>query len=1107
MCVRRDRERSRRGYARALERVFVTTGDQLRIALSLLRAPRADVEEVELDSHVGRTDRFVGAVDNALVRLDPRGSFALQAAAERSTIVVPKNSPPGGGLVDLVGRWVLASLSAWPTEATDLAVATGRLFEESRSLDPESRRTVPLGVGFDQRLEDRLRLRFELIRTEPDLLDVLESHRQLLFEAPEDGLRAIEETIERRLSPRERQWIEAERFAGMLEIVRSNLRKTWEGQIRWFLRHDATHGPVLDCHGARGHWLVVGASNAGVLARAGALAARVTDEERQQEPAAWRALALDDYVAQADADAPALLGSVQIEEAHVLAGDPGEADALSIEGVRRRRVPSHTEDARRGIAIATASPADPARRANRRYYALTTDDRELRLVSAGGPSNRRPLARVALDPDDDALLDFQDVLGRAAEAAQIIDRIAPAHAGAAAARWARALLAKPPPPSAARVSDDLTNLNVRLVYIPASEPHPLGGLPMIGLRFLADQLDRLGARTDVLSIGAEDLRRRRIELLGADVIGLSVYLTNHHEVAHLVQLLRDAGFAGRIVVGGPQMREIDLVQGEIQGWDALIRGEGEEAFPQVLRVLRRLDAGETDRALELARTLHGVAIAHRDLVVLADTAARNAVEEIVCPLPFEWQRYSVDRTLKINFTRGCPYKCGFCPNHQGRNFHSCGAAQMWDFTQRAAADALTLGHAEEERRALAIQEALGVDGPPRLRPALDLLLRNPVPRALLESLCGGPEPTAGDHVSPWRAKQRWLADKAARLPGARLHHAGEAPDDQEQPSLQPFEIMTSEDNTLVNRDDVMAYMAIRRAGGLTDSVVFDPGQNTVRDLTDHRGVVDLEYIDALCERNPFKVVLGVDGTSNPVLRQNQKPFYNIAESVALNRALSQRGIEVLNNYILLTPETSLLEAIEAFTLFVMLPIRWRDHGEWINLRITKEPGTRSHDEGLLFAPDDEDFDDPLRFPEVEDLLCRWELTRSVHSADLPELLWRLLAEDPEAERLLPKVLRRWERDFDRDPFLKRLAHRVSAAEVPGTPLVETLRKVADEYREAWPAEPDGTVDTIAVPGDGGSLFVGRKTLRPRRSSRHTPAAVPPSAVPQSERDSSTAVDH
>lgn len=1074
-------------YATVLAHVFAGV-QQLAGTLNLLRACAIDGEAAELDSHLRQTRRYVDAVESGLAQLDRQGFLLLQAAVERPPVHLPKRRPRDG-LIDAMATWLMLTLRRWPAEAAELAVATGRLIEESRALQPGSRRKVPLGRGFEEQMENRLRRRFALLPERQGLVAVLDEHRQRLLEAPDEGVSEIEREVGSELSASEREWVSAERFVGMLHVARRS--KTEGGHIRWFLRRDPSQRIVLDRYGAHGHWLVAGNADRRTLARSGTIAARVTDEARAGSAIGWRALIVSpDGTRRVDRDDRSLAEPLLLYEAHSVAAadDVNGGDSLSIGTMRRELIPAGLEEAEVAIVAAIRAGGKAAHKPRRRSYALTVDDEGLELAPTAGACRGRSLGRVSLDADDDVLLDFLDLVGRVADAADVVDRIDDRYGHSEAVRWTRALLSNLPDRSAGKSSEDLSDLNVRLVYVPASQPHPLGGLPLIGLGFVADHLERAGAQAGIVSIPAKDFEHRLVELLGADVIGLSVYLTNREEVAKLVKLLRGAGFEGRIVLGGPELRDIDLVQDTIGGWDALIRGEGEAAFPQVLRVLRHLEAGEIGQGLALARTLSGVALAHGDLVIMADTAARNAVTEIRCPLPFEWQRHEGGRTLKMNFTRGCPYACGFCPNHQGQRFHSCGPGEIWAFAETAAADALRLPRAEEVRCAEAIQDGLGIEAPPRLRLALNVLLRRPVSSELLERVCAqirtvtdgrstGMGMASNGHcattmpvvaraaesgssdVTPWHAKRTWLNAKSVALATFGLDEGDS--DAGDRCTLEPFELMTSEDNTLVNREVIVDVMQRRQASGLADAVIFNPGQNTVRDLTDHAGGVDTEYVDILSDSNRFKIVLGVDATSNPVLRQNHKPYYSIAEAVAVNRALARRGIEVLNNYILLAPETDLLEAIEAMALFVLLPIRWRDHGPSINLRITKEPGSQSHDEGLLSAPDDSGYDDPLRFPDVEALLKRWGLDSSVHSADLPELLWRVLAEDDAARRLLPLVVRRWERDFDDDPFLVTLAARIRAAWRPDAALIEVLREIANAYKERWPHDPE--VDVRAAP--------------------------------------------
>ena len=78
--------------------------------------------------------------------------------------------------------------------------------------------------------------------------------------------------------------------------------------------------------------------------------------------------------------------------------------------------------------------------------------------------------------------------------------------------------------------------------------------------FLRDRLERTGARVNVLSVAPADFERRAAELLGADVIGIGVYIHNSREVAELVKILRDRGYRGKIILGGPQLRDIDGIR-------------------------------------------------------------------------------------------------------------------------------------------------------------------------------------------------------------------------------------------------------------------------------------------------------------------------------------------------------------------------------------------------------------------------------------------------------------------------------------------------------------------------------------------------------------------
>src|SRR5262249_54701209 len=122
--------------------------------------------------------------------------------------------------------------------------------------------------------------------------------------------------------------------------------------------------------------------------------------------------------------------------------------------------------------------------------------------------------------------------------------------------------------------------------------------------------------------------------------------------------------------------------------------------------------------------------------------------------------------------------------------------------------------------------------------------------------------TSEDNTRPGLGSTRHPAHRGPFVPetsedSARSYRRGTQP----STGHEPFVLETSEDNTLVNRAAILEYLSRRRHHGLDRYFVFNPGQNTIWDLTDKRGAADEEYIDRLVAGNPFAVALGADGPS------------------------------------------------------------------------------------------------------------------------------------------------------------------------------------------------------------------------------------------------------
>lgn len=1041
-------------------------------AIALLRGNRPDAVDMRLDGRCAALGMYLDAIDQALVCLTPPARSALWSMIREDSARLATIDTGADRVIDGIAMHLLNSAPGAQGEMRRLAIAIGRVLEENAPLQPRARTRLPLGRGFEPLFKERLERRYEFLPGNPGLLVLVSGNLLALLEDPEFGATVITERLGRELTASERRWLEVERRAGTLRFVRKD--KTDEGHIRWFVRPDARHDFVLDRLGAYGHWFAEGDSlDATQLVRLVNAVERVIAPTRSDGSGCWNVVRVGRMPPATGPTQPPKAGNVYL----LPPGLGHEADILSLRRKVRAALRAHHEWA---PTVGRAGGAEPARGVEPRAawtFALRAADRRVDLVRLG--DDEPPQLIASVDPgdnnggDDEALIRFLDAVDRVSDISVPLDQ-APETGASGVLPWIRAWLRyrctmrrTPAGPFA--------GLRVRLCYIPSSIPHQLGGFPQIGLEFLRDRLERAGARVDVLTIHPDDYASRVFELLGADVIGLGVYIHNKPEVAELVRRLRALGYSGKIVLGGPEVRDVDAVQNAIPGWDAIIRGEAEDTLPAVLDILAKLDAGRWEEALAQARTLRGVILRAAGAVMVCETAARNSASAVECPLPFDWMAGKRHRRLQMNFTRGCPYQCTFCPNHQGRRFRSGHVDALWRYAVLAVADELELPMNVKRAVAERIQEYLAVDTPPRLRVALHLLARAfpegevarsvcapliallpadvaagrrtdelvGVPVSILDELAALPE----GQLCPWQVKNAWLAAKLSLL---AARQADRGSDGAAAPDRPPFVLETSEDNTLVNRAEVTEFLRRRSAYGLTGDFVFNPGQNTIWDLTDKQGGADVDYIDRLVRDNRFAVALGADGTSNPVLRQNRKPFYRVHELLAVNSALAARRVEVANNYILLTAETDFLEAVESFLLFLMLPIAWRDYGTAINLRVIKEDTTLSTDEGIVWAPRDEGFDVPLRFVEVQRLLDRWNLTSRVASDELDPLLWRMIENDPQVQACLPDVIERWERDYDRDPTLVDIAGRIRARWSDGGRLVDVLRLVGRELRREYP---------------------------------------------------------
>lgn len=132
-------------------------------------------------------------------------------------------------------------------------------------------------------------------------------------------------------------------------------------------------------------------------------------------------------------------------------------------------------------------------------------------------------------------------------------------------------------------------------------------------------------------------------------VGIGVYIWNDHYVRRLLVELRRSGFAGRIVLGGPQISYsgpgLERLYPEA---DAFIRGYGEVALREFVQ------SGEP------------VSISGLHWAGQPDLGAQARPVLSSLPSPFLTGIVEVSRQhfLRWETQRGCPYRCSFCQHRE-----------------------------------------------------------------------------------------------------------------------------------------------------------------------------------------------------------------------------------------------------------------------------------------------------------------------------------------------------------------------------------------------------------------------------------------------------------
>ena len=163
----------------------------------------------------------------------------------------------------------------------------------------------------------------------------------------------------------------------------------------------------------------------------------------------------------------------------------------------------------------------------------------------------------------------------------------------------------------------------------------------LGLRYLLANMGELQSQTRihefVIGVKTADVVERLLATQPS-IIGFGIYIWNVEETTKVVAMLKRVAPKVTIVLGGPEVSYETQEQRIVQLADYVITGWGDVTFPALCRQL-----------------LHGP----RPLTKI-QAGLQPPLNEICLPYALYSEEDIAHRTLYVEASRGCPFKCEFC---------------------------------------------------------------------------------------------------------------------------------------------------------------------------------------------------------------------------------------------------------------------------------------------------------------------------------------------------------------------------------------------------------------------------------------------------------------
>ncbi|WP_297576317.1 B12-binding domain-containing radical SAM protein [uncultured Deefgea sp.] len=163
----------------------------------------------------------------------------------------------------------------------------------------------------------------------------------------------------------------------------------------------------------------------------------------------------------------------------------------------------------------------------------------------------------------------------------------------------------------------------------------------LGLRYLQANMGDLQSQTEIMEfvIGGKTTEfAERLLAKNPQIIGFGVYIWNVEETARLVALIKRVAPQVKIILGGPEVSYETTEQAIVKDADFVVTGWGEVTLPDLCRQI-----------------LHGP-----QPLMKIHVGVQAKLDDLQLPYSLYTDDDIKNRTLYVEASRGCPFKCEFC---------------------------------------------------------------------------------------------------------------------------------------------------------------------------------------------------------------------------------------------------------------------------------------------------------------------------------------------------------------------------------------------------------------------------------------------------------------